>query len=83
MGEYGDIPMRHDNRYVAELPSGFIKNPKLHIAGDDFGVNDVVYLDGDTVFPMCDGSKDVYGVIAAKGVKGSPVLVAAKREVQW
>ena len=75
--------MRPDRRYVVELPSGFIRNPKLHIAGDDFQVNDVVYLAGDTVFPVYDGSKDVYGVIAAKGVKGSPVLVAAKREVQW
>ena len=70
--------MRPDRRYVAELPSGFIRNPKLHIAGDDFQVNDVVYLDEDTVFPMYDENEKLYGVIAAKGVKGMPVLVAAK-----
>jgi len=70
--------MRKDNRYVIELLSGILKNPQLHIAGDDFDVNDVVWLDGDTVMPVYDRTKEIYGVIAAKGIKGKPVLVAAK-----
>ena len=58
--------MRKDNRYVVELPSGLIKNPQLHIAGDGFDVNDVVWLDSDTVRPVYDNAKEIYGVIAAK-----------------
>ena len=68
---------RKDDRWYAELPSGIIKNPKLHIAGDDFDVNDVVYLEGDTVYPMYDDSHELYGIIACRGVKGKEVLVAA------
>ena len=69
--------MRKDKRYVSELPSGILKNPQIHIAGDDFNVNDVVWLDGDTVMPMYNQTQSIYGIIAAIGVKGKPVLVAA------
>lgn len=72
--------MRKDNRYVVELPSGVIKNPQLHIAGDDFDVNDVVWLDktNNVVMPMYDNTHDVYGIVAAIGKKGKNVLIAAK-----
>uniref|UniRef100_A0A6H1ZNQ0 Uncharacterized protein n=1 Tax=viral metagenome TaxID=1070528 RepID=A0A6H1ZNQ0_9ZZZZ len=69
--------MRKDNRYVAELPSGYIKNPQLPLAGDDFCVNDVVYIVDNTVYPMFNDEKPMYGIVAARGVKGKPVLVAA------
>ena len=69
--------MRKDNRYVAELQSGIIKKPKLKIAGDDLSVNDVVWLDGETVRPMFDESVEMYGVVAANALKGGWVLVAA------
>jgi hypothetical protein len=68
--------MRNDCRYVVELPSGIIKNPKLYIAGDDFQVNDVVRLDGDTVYPMFNESQAMCGVVAARGIKGGRVLIA-------
>lgn len=69
--------MRKDNRYVVELQSGILKNPQLKTAGDDFSVNDVVWLDGETVRPMFDESVDMFGVVAANAVKGGKVLVAA------
>ncbi len=67
---------RPDDRYVAELPSGLIKNPKLHNAGEDFWVNDVVWLDDNIVRPLYDESHEMYGVVAAGGVKGGKVMVA-------
>ena len=67
---------RTDSRYVSELPSGIIKNPLLPIAGADLFVNDVVYLDWDMVFPAYDNTRNFFGVVAAKGIKGQPVLVA-------
>ena len=63
--------MRTDQRYVAELPSGIVKNPQLHIAGTDLWPNDVVWLDGDTVYPMYDESHDMYGVVT--GCKMKPM----------
>lgn len=68
--------MRTDSRYVAELPSGIIKNPQIYIAGVDLQINDVVYLVGDIVYPMYDNTHNVCGVVAARGIKGRPVLVA-------
>lgn len=68
--------MRKDNRYVVEPPSGILRNPQLKEAGDDFDVNDVVWLDGDIVKPMFDRSVDLYGVVAASAKKGGEVLIA-------
>lgn len=59
-----------------ELPSGSLMRPKMHIAGVDLWVNDVVWLDGDSVYPMCDDTHDMYGVVAANGILGGMVLVA-------
>jgi hypothetical protein len=68
-----------DNRYIAELPTGIIKKPKLRTAGVDLYTNDAVYISGGKVYPpYC--AKDVvhilYGVIATDSLKGKPVLVA-------
>ena len=68
--------MRSDDRFVVELPSGIAKNPMLKTAGDYFSVNDVVYIDGDTVYPMFDETKKLYGVCISKGIKGKKVLIA-------
>ena len=38
----------------------------------------VVWLDNDIVMPMYDESVEMYGVVAAKGIKGKDVLVAAR-----
>lgn len=67
-----------DNRWVAELPSGIIKNPQLKTAGVDLWVNDVVHLVDSTVYPVYDRSVEIYGFVAARGIKGKQVLVAAK-----
>lgn len=66
-----------DNRYIAELPAGIIKNPKLMTAGVDLYVNDVVYTSGGIVYPVYGHTcKPIDGIIAANGIKGHPVLVA-------
>ncbi len=70
--------MRTDNRWVAELPGGIIKNPQLKTASVDLDVNDVVYCDEDTVYPMYDDSHEMYGVVASRGVAGKPVLIAGR-----
>ena len=67
-----------DQRHVAELPSGIIKNPQTKLAGADLFVNDVVYLKENTVYPMYDNSEKMYGVVAANGVPGRLVLIAAR-----
>ncbi len=72
--------MRKDKRYVVELPSGLIKFPVLPIAGDDFDVNDVVFIKDDVVYPMMSESEEMYGIVAAKGLKGKPILVAARND---
>ncbi len=66
-----------DNRWVAELPTGRIKYPRMPIAGEDLFVNDVVHSVGDAVYPVYDDSHVVYGIVAANGIKGQNVLVAA------
>jgi len=68
--------MRKDDRWCVELPSGFIKNPVFPVASCDFDVNDCVYLKEDMVYPMFSDEFQMYGVVAAKGIKGKPVLVA-------
>ena len=70
--------MRNDNRYVAELPSGIIKHPAICVAGTDLRVNDVVYFERGVVFPLFDDSHDMYGVVATKGVKDKPILIATR-----
>lgn len=71
-----------DGRYGCELPSGIIISPKLKIASVDLSVNDVVWLnDDDEVSPIYDDSKKVYGIVAAKGIKGRKVLIATKEHV--
>jgi hypothetical protein len=67
---------RRDGRYFVELPSGLVRDPRLLVAGDDFQVNDVVRLDGDTVYPMLDDSREFFGVVLANAYKGGRVLVA-------
>ena len=67
---------RPDNRYVAELPSGIIKNPRMCVAGVDLFVNDVVWEDKGTVYPMFDESREMYGVVAARMSKGKTGLIA-------
>ena len=73
---------RPDERWVAELPSGIIKNPKFCVAGDDLWPNDVVWLSEDTVYPMYDDTNEMYGVIAGKNIrkKGQTVLLATDGE---
>ena len=50
----------------------------MPLAGDDFLVNDVVYIKDDVVYPMLDDAEEMYGVVAAPGVKGKRVLVACR-----
>lgn len=69
---------RPDSRYVVELPSGILKNPQLHMAGVDFMVNDVVILNGETVMPMYSEDQEMYGICAARGIKGNKVLIATR-----
>lgn len=66
------------HRYKVELPSGIINNPVLKTAGCDFKVNDVVVKEGDTVFPMYREDQKMYGIVAARGIKGKQVLIAAR-----
>lgn len=68
------------DRYRATLPTGIIKHPKTVMAGCDFEVNDVVVRDGDTVYPMYSEDQKMYGVCAARGIKGKPVLLATGGE---
>jgi hypothetical protein len=65
------------NRYKVNLKSGYIKQPLLENAGDDFEVGDVVTLDGDKVMPMYSEDQKMYGVAAAAAKKGGKVLIAA------
>lgn len=65
-----------DKRYVAELPSGLIKNPGVEVSGVDLFVNDVVFKEKGIVYPMYGEGKIMYGVCASNGVKGGYVLVA-------
>ena len=64
------------HRYKVELPSGIIKNPVLKTAGCDFKVNDVVVKEGEIVFPMYREDQKMYGIVAARGIKGGQVLIA-------
>ena len=69
--------IRKDKRFVAQLPCGIIKNPKLVLAGDDFQVNDVVTLVDGKLMPMFSEEQELYGAIAASAKKGRLALVAA------
>ena len=72
------IDPMNDSRYRTQVPSGIVKNPKLHTAGVDLWPDDVVWLDADTIYPMYDDSHEMYGVVLGRAVKpaGATTLVA-------
>lgn len=65
-----------DGRYVAEVPSGIVKSPRLVCASVDLWVNDVIYLDDDLAYPMYDESHEMGGVVISRGAAGGRVLIA-------
>lgn len=70
--------VREDDRWVSELPSGIIKNPVLLLAACEFSVNDVVWNDNGVCYPVYDGSRDIFGIVASPQKAGRRVLIATK-----